>query len=400
VSDTPDEPEAGEPGPGEGGGPDDPDSPQRGWLDPDDRVWRHPSELSPDRVAEPVLLAAPPRHRYRGPLMVLIGAAAVGAVAAFLIVLLSPASSHLPSTTRLTTVGPLTTLAGQGNAVPANAAAAGHSMVELRATSASGTVTLVGIAVAEGGLVVTTADFLGALQSISMVDADGSLQPASVVAIDHTSDLALVNVPAAVPVAPFADDTALASGSPDVVLGFESSRSGPLTLQSTGGSVTAVGTPVSDGPAGGMPAITSSATTAPVVAGEPLLNAAGAVVGILYDPDPSNAAAVTFLPTQLVVGVADDLRSTNRVVPGWLGMEGANGPNGSGAVVEAVTAGGPAAGRLRAGEVITAVDGQPVQTMADLRGRIYVLSPGAVAALSVQDGVGNHVVDVTLGKAS
>ncbi|HUZ84106.1 MAG TPA: hypothetical protein VMU66_05390, partial [Gaiellales bacterium] len=48
VSDTPDEPADGMPGPEEGGesSQDGFESPQRGWIDPDDRLWRHPSEVA------------------------------------------------------------------------------------------------------------------------------------------------------------------------------------------------------------------------------------------------------------------------------------------------------------------------------------------------------------------
>ena len=101
--------------------------------------------------------------------MVLVGVAAVVAAAAWVVVLLSPASEKpLSSATGDTVAGvPLTTLAGPENAVPAAAQAAGRSMVELQATTAHGTVTLIGVAVAEGGLVVTTADLLGGRASAS-----------------------------------------------------------------------------------------------------------------------------------------------------------------------------------------------------------------------------------------
>ena len=99
VSDTPDEPEEGVPDPGEGAGsgPDDTDSPQRGWIDPDDRLWRHPSEIAapgpPPDV--PFLLSAPQRHHYRSAVMVLVGVGAVMAAVAWVIVLLSPASEFV-----------------------------------------------------------------------------------------------------------------------------------------------------------------------------------------------------------------------------------------------------------------------------------------------------------------
>ena len=86
------------PGQGEGerNGQDDPDSPQHGWIDPDDRLWRHPSEMAapgPNPGAS-FLLNPPPRHQYRSAVMVLVGVGAVMAVVAWVIVLLSPASEH------------------------------------------------------------------------------------------------------------------------------------------------------------------------------------------------------------------------------------------------------------------------------------------------------------------
>lgn len=135
-------------------------------------------------------------------------------------------------------------------------------------------------------------------------------------------------------------------------------------------------------------------------AGDLLLNAAGQVMGILYDPDPNGAPPVTYLPTQLVVGVADALRSGSHVVPGVLGVAGGDAPGGSGALVETVKAGSPAAGKLRPGEVVGAVNTLPVRTMAELRGRIYVLAPGTTVALSVHDGAEIRIVNVTLSGSS
>ena len=62
--------------------------------------------------------------------------------------------------------GSVSTLAGTQNTVPAAAQAAGHSMVELQATTAHGTVTLIGVAVAEGGVVATTADLLRGVRHV------------------------------------------------------------------------------------------------------------------------------------------------------------------------------------------------------------------------------------------
>jgi S1-C subfamily serine protease len=404
VSDTPDEPEDGTPGPEEGGGSgqDEPESPLRGWIDPDDRLWRHPSEVAGAGLARDVssLFNPPPRRNHRNAIMVLVGVGAVMAVVAWVVVLLSPASDHpLESAPQDTTTGgPLTTLAGIQNALPAAAEATGHSIVELQATTTHGTVLLVGVAVAEGGLVATTADRLGGMQRIDMVGSDGKLEAASVVATDKTSDVALVSVPMDLPVAAFADDSGLDNGSPDLALSFVPAGGHAVALRGTAGAVTQVGTAIASGPASTMPSITSSPATPSLLSGEPLLDDNGAVLGILYNPEPGSSPA-TFLPSDLVVGVADELRSKNRVVHGWLGMQGTDAPGG-GAKVAEVQSGGPASGVLQVGQLIVAVDSTPVRTMAELRARLYVLPPGTPITLSVQQPVGTKIVDITLGTSS
>ena len=98
-----------------------------------------------------------------------------------------------------------------------------------------------------------------------------------------------------------------------------------VALHCEGGTVTAVDTAIASGWAKGMPGITSTATAVNQQPGDPLLNQEGAVIGILYSAGPHRP---TYLPTQLVLGVADDLRSTGRVVHGWLGVEGATACRG------------------------------------------------------------------------
>ena len=398
----PEEPQDGEPDPDdESLGSDEADAALRGWIDPDDRLWRHPSEAAtPSAGHAPArrLIEPPARHPGRNVAMVLVGAAAVVAVVVWVVILLSPASDHpLTATTRDTAAVAVSTLPGAENAVPAAAAATGHSIVELKAVTAHGTTTLVGVAVAEGGMVATTADVLRGLRRLDLVGPDGHLEPASVIGTDSASDIALVEVPENVPVAPFSDDVGVSGGTPDLTLTLVPSG-GALVLHCTPGAVTSVGTAIASGPADGMPAIDSSSPAA--VAGSPLLNSAGDVLGILYQPAAGASSAVTFLPTVLVVGVADDLRSGDKVVHGWLGVSGADAGNDIGATVAAVSPTGPAAGRLQAGQVIVAVDAKPVRTMAELRGRLYVLAPGTAVAVSVQGSSGVKVVNLTLGRSS
>ncbi len=390
---TPEEPlEEGPDRDNSGHFPSDADAALRGWIDPDDRLWRHPSELAAraTRVtgARPMLTRHPRAT-------VLIGAAATLAAVAWAIVLLSPPSDHTgfaPASDSASEV-PVTTLALRGGTVPTSAQAASHSMVQLRAVTDHGVVSLVGVAVAEGGLVATTANGLSGLRSISMIDGEGRRFKAAVVGVDAASDIALVSVPVDVPVAPFADDAALSTGSADMSLSVAPPTAATTTLHSDAGTVTGIDTEIVGGWARGMPVITSSPTAINQEPGDPLLDQEGAVIGILY----SSGSSASYLPTQLVLGVTDDLRSTGRVIHGWLGVEGSTASGSSGARVAALMAGSPANGLLHPGDVVVALGSVPIRSMADLRARLYVMAPKTTVGLSVVAGTSTHVVDVTLG---
>ncbi len=200
---TPEEPlEEGPDQDNSGKSPYDADPALRGWIDPDDRLWRHPSELAARTPqaggTRPPLLSPPsPRHaadRRRGH----SGRCGLGHRVA------RPFPGPLRARrgrARARPTIPLTTLAARSETVPARAQPAGESMVQLRAVTNHGVVPLVGVAVAEGGLVATTADGLAGLRSISMIASDGRSYRASLVGVDDASDIALVSVPDDVPVA-------------------------------------------------------------------------------------------------------------------------------------------------------------------------------------------------------
>jgi putative serine protease PepD len=391
VTPTPEEPlDEGPDRDDSGGSPDVVDPALRGWIDPDDRLWRHPSELAAGATRSAAARLKGTQQRT----MILIGAAATLAAVAWAIVLLSPVSDHpasSPASDNAPAI-PLPTLAVQNEQVPASAQPAGRSMVELQADTTHGVVSLVGVAVAEGGLVATTADGLSGLRRLSMIGPGGRQLQASVVGVDDSSDLALISVPEDIPVAPFADDSTLLEGSAVLTLSMAAPDAGSVALHCTAGSVTAVDATIATGWAKGMPDITSSTTAVNEKSGDPLLNQAGDVIGILYAPGPSPS----FLPTQLVLGVSDDLRSTGRVSHGWLGVEGATPAGTTGARVAAVMPGSPATGLLRADDVVVALNSVPIRSMADLRARLYVLPPDSTVGLAVTDGSTTRVVDVTL----
>ncbi len=386
MSPTPEEPPDG--------GSEEDDAGTRGWIDPDDRLWRHPSEVAAGSApAAPV----PTRSRRRTPIMIAVGAVAALAAAAGTFVLIAPGATRPPTAAGRTAADvPLTTMVSGSGTIPAAADAAGRAMVLLRADTTHGTVDLVGVAVAEGGMVATAGAGLSGLRRLAMVGPGGHLRPATLVGADPQSDIALVSVPDDLPVAPFSDDVSLNDGSADMTLTVVAASSAAPALHSLPGWVTGIGGAIAGGPATGMPGITSSAVGDPEAAGDLLLDPAGSVLGIYYGGRAGPAMeGPTFLPTELVLGVADDLRSSGHVTHGWLGIRGTDAGQG-GAAVAQVASGSPAAGHLAAGDVIAELNSVPIRSMADLRGRLYVLPPSTHVALSVREGGSVDVVDVTL----
>ena len=135
--------------------------------------------------------------------------------------------------------------------------------------------------------------------------------------------------------------------------------------------------------------------------GGPLINMRGQVVGItssIYTPTGGNIGIGFAIPSNMVKKVVAQLKDKGRVVRGYLGIvpqevtEGIrkqfNLKDRKGAIVSSVEADSPA-GRagLRQYDVITAINGQPVENVNDLRFKIADVEPGKKAALTVmRDG--------------
>jgi PDZ domain-containing protein len=73
---------------------------------------------------------------------------------------------------------------------------------------------------------------------------------------------------------------------------------------------------------------------------------------------------------------------------------------GGGAVVAAVATGSPADGKLREGDVITAVDGRPVHLASDLVSRLAAVGSGTVVTLTVRRAGRARSVGIRLRRAS
>lgn len=355
-----------------------------GWIPPEQRAWRHPSEL----FASLPELGSYRRHDRRGATVV-VGATAAAAIAIGLLLLVATGSG--PGSTAFDTMPVSTAAVTQCCRLAATLAATDEaSVVSLAPRRSSLRTTGCGVVVGDGDLVATTADALHGARTVEAVSATGHHLTAVVVATDADSGVALLRLSSALQPAPVEQLDTIGAGSPAMAVAMtvrpDSGQTRPRAVWASG-TVTSVGDAVEGTPDAGMEVITLRGRSVPAVPGEPLVSARGTVVGILAG---SAGSVRTFLPMPLVVGVSDDLESTGRVRHGWLDLVDSAAPGSTGAVVDTVDPQGASAGALRPGDVILRIDGTPVSSPAQLRSLLYVLPPGAKVAVAVRRG--NRVV--------
>jgi S1-C subfamily serine protease len=113
--------------------------------------------------------------------------------------------------------------------------------------------------------------------------------------------------------------------------------------------------------------------------GAALVDGNGTVTGLVVTAD---GLAV---PLTYAERVIDELRTTRRVVHGWMGISGVD--RGGNAVVTAVDPKSPAAtAGLRKGDAIVAVDSRPILGMPELITAVRTLWPGDAVDVEVQRG--------------
>ena len=261
-----------------------------------------------------------------------------------------------------------------------------------------------GFVIDPGGQVLTNFHVVAGADRITAT-VGGRSYPAELVGYNRRRDIAVLQLlgGAGLPAAPIGDSAQLAAGEPVVALGNANGTGGPLTREN--GTVTAFGRTVT-----AEDALTGSKEelaglfefAAPVVAGDsggPVVNGAGQVVGV------TTAASVTFqfgpggegfaIPINDAMAIANQIRSRapspdiHIGPPVLLGVGVRTAQQGPGVFVAEVLRGGPAerAG-LVDGDVLTVIDGTPLDSATTLT---YVLDrhyPGDVIDLTWIDGNG------------
>jgi putative serine protease PepD len=349
--------------------------------------------------------------RIKNRLAVAVSAAAIagGGVGAGAIAL-----THGSSTNTLTTVASpsVSNVASASLSVGQIANASIPSVVEIDATQpagqspfpggqqSSGTAQGTGFIYDTKGDIVTNDHVISGSSSVTVKLSDGSTYKATVVGSDPSTDLAVLHIDAPasklVPLA-LADSSKVGIGDGVVAIGNPFGLDGSVTS----GIVSALNREIvapDNTPIEG--AIQTDAAINHGNSGGPLLDLQGKVIGVTsqIQSDSGGNDGVGFaVPSNTVSSIATQLISTGKAQHALLGVSVQTAATG-GVTVGQVSSGSAAASAgLKAGDVITAVDGTNVASAEKLRAIIAGHKPGDSITLTFKRGGSAKTVTATLG---
>jgi serine protease Do len=376
-------------------------------LPPDDRLWRHPSELEPPPPRTPArrsgasTWAAALAAGMAGALV------AVGALAVLVGFEEEEEEGVRPAVIREVSQ-PVRRPAGGEPDVVGIAESVGPAIarIDVRGDSAaSGS----GVVFRDDGYLLTNAHVVEGADQITAVLADASELTGEVVGADPLTDVAVVKVERRdpFPTAALGSATELRVGEAAIAIGSPLGLTGGSSV--TTGVVSALGREV-EGEDGStlVDMVQTDAAISPGSSGGALLDGSGAVVGITTAIAVSEVGAEGLgfaTPIDIARSVAEEIIETGRAVHVWLGIQGEDLDSGSadrlgvrgGAVIQGIVAGSPAedAGLSRR-DVILSVGSEDVTSMAGLVIALRDLDPGQEVDLEVARDGRRSTVPITL----
>jgi S1-C subfamily serine protease len=385
-------------------------------IHPDDRLWRHPSEVG--RSLQPVSGTgtgdeagnaggrARRRHRPAGTLIALaVTAGLVGSSLTVGVLFLGGAFDRqvvervyeqpMVAARNFEVAGGA---AAGGDTVAAMARRVEPALARVEVSTPLGPETGTAVAVRREGYYLTSADLLENKDDVWLALPNHQPVRATVVGVDRVTNLGVLRAggdPVAVPT--WGASSALVPGADAVVVGAaERGARGPSVAK---GVVSAVGvryqldegTTLHD-------LIRTDANMIPGSKGGVLLDSAGAVVGIIttVGKDEAGVKRIGFaMPIEYASALADSFILFGHPAPVWLGIVGRSLPReqaeqlgiSGGVAIDTVVPQSPAAlAEVAANDIIVAVDGTPIDTWSAMNLALRRLNPGDPLTLTIQRG--------------
>jgi S1-C subfamily serine protease len=272
-----------------------------------------------------------------------------------------------------------------------------------------------GFIISQDGYIVTNNHVVENSQGLDVIFADDSKVEAKLIGTDPFTDLAVIKIDGPVPgVLELGDSTALRPGEPVIAIG---SALGSYTNTVTNGVISGTGRRLEKGDGSSYEnMIQHDAPINPGNSGGPLLNMQGQVVGVntavvRWAEANVTADGLAFaIPTETVQQIVTKLIADGRIdrpflginsvtitpsIADWYGL-----PVQNGAYVTQIASGGPAAlAGVRRGDIITSVNGTPIDQGNSFVNLLFQYKPGDTVALEAFRTETNTAVkyDMTLG---
>jgi serine protease Do len=262
-----------------------------------------------------------------------------------------------------------------------------------------------GFFITADGYAVTNNHVVQDAENVQVTTDDGKTYTAKVIGTDPRTDLALIKVEGKdfpfvklSDAAPRIGDWVLAVGNPFGLGGTV-----------TAGIVSARGRDIGAGPYDDF--IQIDAPVNKGNSGGPSFDVDGNVIGVntaIFSPSGGSVGIAFDIPSETVKSVVAQLRDKGKVTRGWIGVQiqpvtaeiadSMGLKKASGALVSEPQPNSPAAkAGIASGDVITSVDGNPVNDARDLARRIGMMAPDATVKLTVVHEGQEKTVTMTLG---
>lgn len=292
-----------------------------------------------------------------------------------------------------------------------------ESVVAIQVASQGGGAEGSGVVLDAEGRILTNNHVVADAETVQVTLSDGRVYEADIVGTDPATDLAVVQLsdpPSDLSAASFADSAEVVVGEPVMALG------NPLGLANTAttGIVSALDRPVTASAEDGSSqvvtnAIQIDAAVNPGNSGGPLFNASGEVIGITssiatlsggMSSGGSGSIGLGFaIPSNLATQISDQLKEDGTAEHAFLGVTlqdataTADDVTRRGAGVVEVVPDSPAGeADIQKGDVIVAIDGDPVNGSASLTAFVREKDAGDESVLTVVRDGSTEEVTVTL----
>lgn len=377
-------------------------------LPPEDRIWRHPSEVA--------AAARLPAERdvsatgNRNTVALVTAAALIGATLSIgVVAALGGFETRTRVVERQVAVQPVTNRGDQGlRAITERTA---PSIAGVYADHGDDRRSGTAVVLRSDGYLVTTATLVADASSVEVRLHGKPMISAEVVGTDPVTDIAVLHVHAEdLEPAPVGSADGVRVGHGAIVVGHSMGGDTGSSVDRT--VVSAIDRRLrSEGGAVLYGMILLDDVPGADAHGGALLDDGGALIGIARAVPATDDGADDWYgvatPIDLAVRAADEIIEHGHVRHVWLGVEGTDldAPTATamslagGATIEDVVGGSPAeAGGLRVGDVVVRVGDAPVHTMSELIAALRRLEPGDEVVLGLRRGEETREVTVTLGE--